>query len=363
MLNKKALVKYGIVGLLCLVALGVTVIGFGLHQTRAAAPSLPGLSASSSGPAKDALSLDISTKTLTALEYWTPTRMKAAKSADILLTTKAVTPPADSGIPKLGIKAVSIDPVLPSGKKENASKASEQQAGTQQTAASAVAYPYTFPYVTVGKVFFTDPKTGTDYVCSGTAVASANNDTIDTAGHCVANGGNGYFYTNWVFCGNYNNGCPTGYMWAARRLVTHSNWYNKGWLTYDYGEAVVNPNKNGDVTSTIGGAGLAYNQAYQQQYMALGYPQTAPYDGTKLWKCVSGVTGRDQPNPKGSPTLAIACDMTGGASGGGWLISVKGKAGYVNGHNDYKYSRDSQHMYSPYYGPDWYKVYNTAQSE
>jgi hypothetical protein len=55
--------------------------------------------------------------------------------------------------------------------------------------------------------------------------------------------------------------------------------------------------------------------------------------------------------------------MAGGSSGGGWLISVKGKSGYyVNGHNDYKYTDDAQHVYSPYYGDDWFKVYDAAQN-
>ena len=54
--------------------------------------------------------------------------------------------------------------------------------------------------------------------------------------------------------------------------------------------------------------------------------------------------------------------MTGGSSGGPWLISIAGTFGYVNGHNDFKYTNDPNHMYSPYYDYDWYVVFNAAQN-
>jgi V8-like Glu-specific endopeptidase len=344
---KTLLLRCAVVALLCMLALSVALIRLS-QQTHAA----PAISSGSS----NVITSTVTTVASSTLAYWTTARMKAARSADKLLVKGAIHPsgpPTSSGTPAL------LDPVLP---ETEAGRPATTSGGQMQAQASPVPSPYTFPYSTVGKVFFTDPQTNADYVCSGTAIASRNGSTIDTAGHCVANGGHNYFYTHWAFCAQYYNGCNTKYLWAARKLLTHSNWYQRGWLTYDYGEAVVSANASGNVISVVGGAGVAYNQPYQQHYTALGYPQAAPYDGTQLEECQSDLYQRDQPNPNGASTLSITCDMTGGSSGGGWLISEQGKFGYLNGHNDYKYNNDEAHMYSPYYGNDWYSIYRSAQS-
>lgn len=388
MLNKKTLVTCGIGAMLCLVALGGAALNFDHMQTRAADPSTPpSLSSppsSSPGTAQgDVVQSTQPTVTYSVLGYWNKKRMKAAHPAEellnqALLKTKTPAPiqTTTSGTPQL------IDPMPPTSEAQSNTQSSESTESNgsngsqaahgqaQSSRATLVAHPDDYPYSTVGKVFFSYNKT--DYVCSGTAITSSNQSTIDTAGHCVAAAGSKHhFYTNWVFCARYSDkdGCDSSYMWAAQRLFTHANWINNGWLTYDYGEAVVSPNSSTNsvnaadsVTEAIGSAGVAYDLPAQQQYSALGYPQQAPFNGTQLWECQSGLTGQDQPNKSGSPTSAITCDMTGGSSGGGWLISQKGKFGYVNGHNDYKYTNDPAHMYSPYYGDDWFKVYDEAQN-
>jgi V8-like Glu-specific endopeptidase len=346
-MRKKLLLRCAVVALLCVVALSVALMYVG-QQTHAA-PAL-----TSNAPV-----VITSTVTMVAsstFAYWTAARMKAARSADKLMSNGVIHPSAQA---RSGGTPAILDPVRPTNDAGQPTTTSQAQGQAQ---ASPVPSPYAFPYSTVGKVFFTDPQTNADYVCSGTVVASSNGSTIDTAGHCVANGGKNYFYTHWAFCAQYYNGCNTKYLWAARKLLTHSNWYQRGWLTYDYGEAVVNANGSGKVTGAVGGAGIAYNQPYQQHYTALGYPQSSPYDGTQLQECQSDFYQSDQPNPNGDATLSMTNDMTGGSSGGGWLISQQGKFGYLNGHNDYKYNGDDTHMYSPYYGNDWYSVYNAAQS-
>jgi V8-like Glu-specific endopeptidase len=229
-----------------------------------------------------------------------------------------------------------------------------------QPQASAVEYPYQFPFSTIGRVFFTDPVTKGNYSCSATVVTSENRSTVDTAGHCVAAGGQKHFYTNWAFCAQYKDGCPTGHLWTARNLVTHSKWYVEGSIAYDYGVAVLSPNSNGKVVDYIGGAGWAYNQPYDQLYYALGFPAGRPFDGKEMKLCTSLISQYDVPST-GPTALGVLCDMTGGSSGGGWLIALKGTFGYTNGHNDYKYVADSTRMYSPYYGKDWFTVFNAGQ--
>ncbi len=382
MLNRKTLVKCGIGVVLCLVALGVALMNFDHQQTHAANPSAPPTLASppSASPGTalgDVVESTRPTVTYSVLGYWNKQRMKLAHPAEELLgkglpVTQGPAPmqTATGGTPQF------IDPMPPTS---DAAKNTQSSVGSgkwtaegkaSSSRATLVTQPDAYPYSTVGKVFFTYNKT--DYVCSGTAITSNNQSTIDTAGHCVAAAGSKHhFYTNWVFCARYSDkdGCDSSYMWAAERLFTHANWIDNGWLTYDYGEAVVSPNSSTNsanaadsVTEAIGSAGVAYDLPARQQYSALGYPQEPPFNGTQLWECQSGLYRQDQPNKSGPATSGITCDMTGGSSGGGWLISQKGKFGYVNGHNDYKYTNDPAHMYSPYYGDDWFKVYDMAQN-
>src|SRR4051794_7302257 len=69
-----------------------------------------------------------------------------------------------------------------------------------------VTTPYTqAPTSTHGKVFFT--LGGVDYVCSGTALLSANKSVVWTAGHCVIDPAHpGDFATNWQFVPAYKDG-------------------------------------------------------------------------------------------------------------------------------------------------------------
>lgn len=343
--------RWSLVLLLCLVAFATTILGYGNSHADAVTQPYP-------LPATDVVSSPQTLATARVQSYWTLARMKAAHPVLMQFGRRSTSPQPQPPVIQSTPSEESQPPMRPANKKMNLPIARPGHRIAPQV--TTVAHPYAYPYSTVGKVFFTDPQTNIDYVCSGTVVVSNNHSTVDTAGHCVADGGNQYFYTNWAFCAGYYNGCPSGYLWSARQLLTHTHWYYDGWLTYDYGEAVLNPNSKGRVADVVGSAGWVYNQPYQQQFTALGYPQAYPFNGTRLWKCTSSLYRSDQPNP-GPATMSIACDMTGGSSGGGWLISHNGSFGYLNGHNDYKYANDSQHMYSPYYGSDWYNVYDQAQ--
>ena len=52
---------------------------------------------------------------------------------------------------------------------------------------------------------------------------------------------------------------------------------------------------------------------------AYGYPAARPFDGKTLWSC-SGTVVDDTFG--GSQDQGLACNMTGGSSGGGWLTSA-----------------------------------------
>ena len=249
------------------------------------------------------------------------------------------------------------------------------------SAASAYSYPFPFtrfsvftpytswPYDTEGKIFFTDSRTRLNYVCSGSAINSTAKDMVFTAGHCVVDGGSGSragganWYTNWIFCPAYRDGsCPLG-TWTARQLWSNTAWINSGGdhgpFNYDYGAALMRPLSGVLLVNKLGGEGIAWNYSAVEDFVDLGYPQAAPFNGNRLIECNAGYAvtdGSTSPAP-----IGIGCDMTGGSSGGSWYIGWGGSS-YRNGHNDYKYNSQPLSMYSPYYGTAVGTFYNTIKS-
>jgi hypothetical protein len=203
-----------------------------------------------------------------------------------------------------------------------------------------------------GKVFFSDGVF--NYVCSGTALTSGNESVVWTAGHCV-NEGPGAFYRNFAFVPAYKNGARPYGTWTARRLMTTSAWANAGDFSYDVGAAVMNTNGGATLTDTVGSRGAAFNQAAQQRYLSHGYPAASPFNGQREWICDSNLGGRD--NSANPPTMAIGCDMTGGSSGGGWVVGNN-----VLSVNSYGYSNQPNVMYGPYQGSVAQQLYSSASS-
>jgi len=344
-MNKQLLLRWASIALLCFTVLGMSIATTTSSTHAASAPH-----AVSSGLMATTHAADAQTKA-----YWTTARMESAISADVSVKNAKVGP---HQVAPITGAAQSKAPSAP--QKASAAKAALPQINVNPNA-FALGYPYAFPYSSVGKVFFTDPATGGNFQCSGTLVTSNNLSTVDTAGHCVSAGGGNRFFTNWVFCAQYFYGCPSGFLWTARQLWTHSNWLSNGWLAFDYGAAVLSPNGNGFAQNFLGSAGWTFNQSYSQTFFSFGFPAAPPFDGGRLWYCPSGLFSFSNPSP-GPTTFSITCDMTGGSSGGGFLISLNGFLGYVNGHNDFKFNNDPAHMYSPYYGNDWFAVFNAAQN-
>jgi hypothetical protein len=201
-----------------------------------------------------------------------------------------------------------------------------------------------------GKVFFSDG--GANYVCSGTTLTSRNESVVWTAGHCV-NEGPGAFYTNWAFVPAYKDGARPYGTWTARTLLTTSAWGQSGDFGYDVGAAVVNTNAGATLTDTVGSRGAAFNQAAQQRYLSHGYPAAPPFSGGRMFICESDLGTRDtSANP---PTMGIGCDMTGGSSGGGWVVGNS-----VLSVNSYGYSNQPSVMYGPYQGSVAQQLYTSA---
>jgi hypothetical protein len=119
------------------------------------------------------------------------------------------------------------------------------------------------------------------------------------------------------------------------------------------GAAVVAPAGGTALTDRVGGRGIAFNSARNQNYQSYGYPAAPPFDGERLWRCTSALQSSDtDANP---PTLGIGCDMTGGSSGGGWIVGSN-----VVSVNSYGYDNQPDVMYGPYQGTVAQSLYNAA---
>ena len=205
-----------------------------------------------------------------------------------------------------------------------------------------------------GKVFFTEGHT--NYVCSGTATNSSNGDVVTTAGHCV-NAGPGAYVTNFAFVPAYDHGnAPLG-TWTAKTLLTTTQWATAGDFDYDIGFAVMNENGSGQSLTQVTGGGqpIAFNLATGLSYQAYGYPAARPFDGQSLWSC-SGTVVPDTYG--GSPDQGLACNMTGGSSGGGWITA----GGALNSVTSFGYTGVKNILWGPYFGDVIQATYQSAQS-
>lgn len=165
-----------------------------------------------------------------------------------------------------------------------------------------------------GKVFFT--LDGTDYVCSGAAVASPGSDVAITAGHCVSDG-NGNWATNWIFVPGYANGSSPYGRYTARQFFAPSQWTSGAAQDDDVAFVALNAPQGAATKHGAGGWGLRIAFGSQPAREAtFGYPAEPPYSGEQLYYC----TGTTQPDPYGSTTdTGVSCSMNEGSSGGPWL--------------------------------------------
>lgn len=294
------------------------------------------------GPVRHSLARSESAQQ-TATSYWTVERMRSAIPMERLLTRKAVQQKqVAKGEPTLieGTASKLLTGVTPKAFPES---------GGEWTGGGAVVK-------TAGRVFFS--FNGQNASCSGDAVTSANKSVVITAGHCVKY--QGTWHTNWVFVPAYDNGSRPYGTWTAGETLSTPQWVASEDLNYDVGAAVVNQLNGQSLTDVVGGQGIAFNQARNQAMYAFGYPAAAPYDGTTLIYC-SGSTFTDFLL---TTDHAMACDMTGGSSGGPWFLRFNESTGtgVQASVNSFGYTFLPGYMFGPYFGAEAQALYNAAQS-
>jgi hypothetical protein len=277
--------------------------------------------------------------------YWTPARLAAAKPRDFVRTAGG------------GFVQAPSPKARPGGGGGNVTGASWTNGGQV--------------VVRTGKVVFT--LNSGDYICSGSVVndSSSSISVVLSAGHCAYDGADGGFARNWMFIPNFD-GAPTYTCantvygcWTAKALVVDSGFANSGGFNtqatkHDWSFAVVGNGgkQNNQLQTAVGGSfGINFTTASGTVY-AFGYPAAGKYHGSDLTYCAGPVF--NDPN-NGNATLGMACDMTGGSSGGPWFTGFNESTGVgaLNALNSYGYS-GVKNMYGPKFNGNTQATYNAA---
>lgn len=295
-------------------------------------------------------------------DYWTAKRLRNAKPVGVpRLPGGSDEDQGDSAGPEGAPVAVPPRPLADEPVPQDVGDGIVPQAGLIPYTSFELTDTLSFPNRVHGKVFFTKPSTGFNYVCSGSVVNATNDSTVITAGHCVND--NGVWATNFAFVPGYRNGSAPYGVWAASNELAPQQWVQSENFSYDVGAAVMALNSSGqELEDVVGARGIAFNQPTQQHFRSHGYPAQSPFDGSKLWACESDFGFPDSPGGGADPpTMAIGCNMTGGSSGGGWVFTDDSGNGFVNSVNSYKYLNQLEVMFGPYFGDTAQAMFNQAQ--
>lgn len=196
--------------------------------------------------------------------------------------------------------------------------------------------------------------------CSGTSVTAGNRSLVFTAGHCVFDEGR-WWARHWVFVPAYRYGERPFGTFAAKWLGTTPGWRHGENFNYDVGVAVVERNERGErLGEAVGADRIAFDRPHPQSFDVYGYPVARPFNGATLHVC-SGARylGHDleawfSPGPL---ELGVGCEVSGGSSGGAWVID----GDTLNGVTSNSYGNDPTTVYGPYFGKAVARLYARAE--
>jgi V8-like Glu-specific endopeptidase len=216
----------------------------------------------------------------------------------------------------------------------------------------------TVPGVSQNGVVFVVGRFGTLGRCSGTSVNAPNSSLVITAGHCVHEGRH-WMGTKWVFVPGYHHGERPFGTFVAKWLGSTPQWIRSENSNYDVGAAVVSRNERGQrLADAVGADDIAWNLPLNQAFDVYGYPVAEPFDGATLQHCAqTPYEGHAFFSllTSGPLDLAVHCEISAGASGGGWIIS----GDVLNGVTAEGYPGDDTN-YGPYFGKEVAKLYGRA---
>jgi V8-like Glu-specific endopeptidase len=182
-----------------------------------------------------------------------------------------------------------------------------------------------YPFRAAGKLFFNIGSAS--YLCSASLIKPG---IVVTAAHCVADYGAKKFYSNWVFVPAYNNGTAPYGKWSAASATVLTAYYDGTDGCYQYG--VICPDDMAVLTlaaksSTYPGSttgwlaygwnGYSFNGSGQALITQLGYP--VDLDGGLL---MERNDSQGYVDTTFSNNTIIGSLMTGGSSGGPWVVNL-----------------------------------------
>ncbi|SDL46601.1 trypsin-like serine peptidase [Nonomuraea jiangxiensis] len=342
--------------------------------------ALAGHPAASATAPPDVVSEDSATPAEQAIQFWTPDRVRQATNYDDSLDLSSKGVKGSAGTPDGPPGSVP-----PTGREKASAKRSKQ-----------VNLPNT-----VGRVFFTlpraDPRDPRNWrYCSASSVQGTYRNLVATSAHCVYDTRKNTFYDNWIFIPSYWDGkgawdgrAPYG-IYAAKTFNAHDDFVVKEDYDFDYAFVnvyngikvgwekadgrwrwqVTNAGRLGD---NVGGQGFTWNRSTKLDVFAFGYPAGRHPDGDKPFtgRTMKFCYGRTKPMPETrrydlQQHVGVRCSFTAGASGGPLLYGYRSasRTGYLVGVNSVAWDTDGNdrydHISSPYFNTDTYKVYKTA---
>jgi V8-like Glu-specific endopeptidase len=301
---------------------------------------------------------------LAASEFWTASAMQEAEpyplpevgpkvdeKEDALALALSAEPGQIKGVPPEGSEPAETSPVATTG-------GYDYPGPYTRFEVPQVIYGV-YPWITVGKVFF--KQNGGSYVASA---ASIGNYAIWTAGH-VVHAGDGKpsgWSTDMIFVPAYRDGSAPYGKWSVSYLWTRTTWYQNGnpnGLTEDMGGGILNTLESKKISQKVGALGFAWNRGRLQHWNSLGYPAASPFNGQRMHDCQASYA-YDGSVP-GIKPVAIGCDMTGGCSGGPWVLKLL-TDNTLNGNNSYRQSNRPEEMNSPYFDDRAKSLFDALQA-
>lgn len=209
------------------------------------------------------------------------------------------------------------------------------------------------------------------WFCTASVVPSRGRNLIVTAGHCLWDEHNGKALArSWQFVpGYYATGgrghAPYG-VYTARRWWAYKSWIRRQNWRYDFAFMRLRPGARGyhgagrNVQTNVGAMGIAWNQRPNRTYVSIGYDAQKKYG----WDNGSSAyyrRGRGHWIGSWAQLNLHHRYMTGGASGGPWLIkySRSRRTGVVDGVNSRSNRRST--ATSPYFGSALRKLYYSVR--
>ena len=387
-LTGRRAVWFGLLGTPVLLVAAITLIGV----TAGSAGPSTGAKATASAQAGSTLVSHENAQTAAEIAaYWTPARMAAAEEYPTIDVPATSEKGAVQTIQPTGTPGTAI--IRADGSVDRQSYSAESTGALTEPFHAGI--PYTqwqwfgrylrnvgagspnLPIATVSKMFFSQDHDAngsiSNFVCSA---ASIGPNAVWTAGHCVNNGvtgpsdgANDGWSTNILFCPSYDSTQggvnPSAGCWGSTTPASFTGWTEGGPVfnpnfDYDFGAvdttfASIAP-ASGFIGNFTGWLGLGWNWG-NVHWISLGYPQGAPFTGGKIEVCASSYGYSDSGGSTTPDSHAMGCDMTGGSSGGPWILGFGRNGGqpggnalnWINGHNDWRHTAVVNEMNSPYY--------------